>query len=80
MDRLKVAEHIMGDINEKLMRKLKRRHHAIFAFVVFIGAVFLWYGIWTIISEIPIISNPYIATILGIIILFATGMYYENTL
>mgnify|MGYP000001573173 CR=1 FL=1 len=61
-------------------KKLKRRHKALFALLVFIGAVFLWYGMWTIVSEIPIINNPYIATVLGLIILFATGMYYENTL
>ena len=80
MNRLKSVEGLLGTENKRLMRKLKRRHRIIFAMLVFTGAVFLWYGIWTIISEVPVISNPYIATILGTIILLATGMYYNNTL
>jgi hypothetical protein len=80
MNRLKSIEDLLGNENKRFMRKLKRRHRIIFAMLVFIGAVFLWYGIWTIISEVPVINNPYISTILGMIILLATGMYYNNTL
>ena len=78
--RLEAVENIVFEGNKKMVRKFKFHHKAIFAFIVFVGAVFLWYGVWTIISDIAIVNNPYVATVIGLIILLATGMYYDNTL
>lgn len=80
LNRAESAESIVTDHTQKMMKRLKRRHRMVFATLVFSGVAFLWYGVWTIISDIPILSNPYISTVLGVIILIATNMYYENTL
>lgn len=80
INRVDSAEALLTDHSKQMMRRLKRRHRMAFASLVFIGVSFLWYGVWTIISDIPILSNPYIATVIGVIILVGTGMYYENTL
>lgn len=78
--RIEAVENVVFTDEQKVVKKFKFHHKVIFAFIVFLGAVLLWYGVWTIVSDIPIISNPYIATILGFIVLLATGAYYDNTL
>ncbi len=78
--RIEVAEKIVIRENKRVMRELKLHHKMLFAFIVFFAAVLLWYGIWTIISDIPIINNPYVASVLGVFILVITGSYYSNTL
>jgi hypothetical protein len=80
VNRIESAEAILSEHSKQMMRRLKRRHRMAFATLVFTGVSFLWYGVWTIISDIPILNNPYIATVIGVIILVGTGMYYENTL
>jgi len=80
VNRVDSAEALFAEHSKKIMRRLKRRHRMAFATLVFLGVSFLWYGAWTIISDIPILNNPYIATVIGVIILVGTGMYYENTL
>ena len=63
---------------KKYMNRFKLRHKIIFAFLVFFGINLVWYGMWMIISDIPVLNNPVIALILGVIILIATGFFYEN--
>jgi hypothetical protein len=60
------------------MHVFKLRHKILFAFLVFFAINLLWYGIWEIVSTIPILSNPYVAIILGGIILIGSGYFYEN--
>lgn len=60
------------------MTRFKAHHKIMFAFVVFFAINLLWYGMWDIVSEIPILSNPFVALITGAIILIGTGYLYEN--
>lgn len=62
----------------KYMDSLKLRHKITFAFLVFFAINLLWYGMWEIVSTLPILSNPYLALIIGGIILIGTGYFYEN--
>lgn len=62
----------------KYMDNFKLHHKITFAFVVFFAINLLWYGMWEIISILPILSNPYWAIIIGAIILIGTGYFYEN--
>lgn len=63
---------------KRYMSRAKIRHKIIFAFVVFFAINLVWYGMWDIISDLPIISNPIVAIITGSIILIITGYFYEN--
>ncbi len=78
--RIENIEKIILEHNKKSIRNFKFHHKALFAAIVFIGVVFLWYGLWTIVSDIPILNNPYVAVGIGLALLFATGKYYNNTL
>jgi hypothetical protein len=60
------------------IKRFKIHHKIIFAFVVFFGINLLWYGMWTLVDDTPILHNPFIALISGAIILIVTGYFYEN--
>lgn len=77
-ERIKVIEEQLAKRNRIMMKKFRIHHKILFSTIVFIGFVLIWYGVWTIISSIPILDNPYIATGLGMILLLATGMYYGS--
>jgi hypothetical protein len=59
-------------------RFFNKHYPLLYAFFAFIGVMLLWYGAWTIISVIPIISNPYVASGLGLVILLILGQFYNN--
>ena len=63
---------------KRYMSRAKIQHKLIFAFVVFFAINLVWYGMWDIISDLPILSNPIVAIITGSIILIVTGYFYEN--
>lgn len=79
-ERIKNIEQQLVKNNKKIMKKFKLRHKIIFAAVVFFGAVLLWYGLWSLISEIPFLNNPFVSIGVGLGLLLGTGMYYDNTL
>ncbi len=55
------------------MRKDLQFHHKIlFVTLVFIGLVLCWYGVWSLVGEIPVIKNPLVALIVGVLILWLT--------
>ena len=73
-----VFAHKLEKKEKDYMNDFKYRHKITFAFIVFFGINLVWYGMWTIISELPILKDPVISLILGAIILIATGYFYEN--
>lgn len=79
-DRLKVIEEHLLQKRRKTMKKFKLHHKGLFVAIVFVGLVLLWYGVWDIISIIPIIKNPYIASGIGLFLLLVTGVYYDKTI
>jgi len=68
----------IGKEEELAVRKLKRRHKFLYVLCAFLGINLIWYSFWTLISDIPVINNPYVAGTLGILILFALGKFYDN--
>ena len=72
------AVKVLLSKEKQYANQFKLHHKIIFAFVVFFSINLLWYGMWEIISRLPIISNPIIALISGAIILIASGFFYEN--
>jgi len=71
------SEKIIDGVN-RFDRELKLHHKIIYGSLVFLGVVLIWYGVWDIVGVIPILKNPYVATITGIIILALTGAYYKE--
>jgi hypothetical protein len=69
---------ILAKKERNYVNQFKMHHKITFAFLVFFALNLLWYGMWQIISTLPILKNPIIAVIVGTIILFITGYFYEN--
>ncbi len=59
-------------------RKFDRRFHLLYIFLAFTGVTLVWYGLWTIISDIPVISNPYVAGAMGLAILLLLGRFFDR--
>jgi hypothetical protein len=72
-----IEQNIIKETNS-WQRRLKRRHRMLYALFTFIGVMLLWYGFWTLISEIPILNNPYLASVLGFVILLVLHQFYDN--
>ena len=74
----KALAHKLEKKEKDYMNDFKYRHKITFAFIVFFAINLVWYGMWTIVSELPILRDPVISLVLGAIILIATGYFYEN--
>jgi len=57
---------------------LKFHHKVIYALLVFLGLVLVWYGLWSIISVIPILNKPFVALATGIAVLVLTGAFFRE--
>jgi len=69
---------IVADV-EEFQEKLRLHHKVIYAALVFFGVVLIWYGLWTVIPDIPVVKNPLLAMPVGAVILAATGAWYRKT-
>ena len=78
LDKLKPIDHTISQDDKKFRRKLKRSHKIVYVLLTFIGVTMVWYSFWTIISEIPVLNNPYICGSIGIVILAILGQFYDN--
>ncbi len=77
----KRVEDIIELINKKpkaRMRLLKRRNKILFSVVVSFSIVLIWYGLWDIITWIPVLNNPIVACVLGFFLLSSSGYWYIN--
>jgi hypothetical protein len=59
-------------------KKFSRRHHYLYIFIAFIGVTMVWYAVWDIISETPIINNPWVAGGIGLAILLILGKFFDR--
>lgn len=75
---LKDKLHELETKEKRYMDAFKYRHKITFAFIVFFAINLVWYGMWTIVSDLPLLKDPVISLILGAIILIGTGYFYEN--
>lgn len=79
-DNLKNIEKKLEQLHHVLLAEIKsfrnrfeRKFSMLFLLVVFLGITLVWYGFWTIISDVPIISNPYVSLGVGLVILLVLG-------
>ena len=42
---------------KEFRRKFDRRFHLLYTLIAFVGIILVWYAVWTIVSDIPIISR-----------------------
>ena len=63
---------------KEFRRKFDRRFHLLYTLIAFVGITLVWYAVWTIVSDIPIISNPYVAGALGLVILLLLGKFFDR--
>jgi len=61
-----------------LQKDIKLYHKIIYLVLIFLGLVFTWYGTWTLIARIPIVQNPVVALVVGILMLSFTGTLYQE--
>ena len=72
-----LSEKMIDEVN-RVDQDLRLHHKIIYGTLVFLGVVLIWYGVWDIVGVIPILKNPYVAAITGIIILALTGTFYKK--
>ena len=89
-----VAHHIRGEVNRQLetlnlTRKITgeitgleenlRLHHKIlYGSMVFFGLVLIWYGAWYLVGITPVLKIPFIALIVGVVLLVSTRTLYKK--
>lgn len=69
---------LLVEKEKNYVTQFKMHHKLIFAFLIFFAVNLIWYGMWEIVSTLPVLKNPIIALIMGAIILIASGYFYEN--
>ena len=75
---VKEVFHTLRVTKKRFMDKFKLHHKIFFAFLVFFGINLVWYGMWEVITYVPLLRNPIVAIIVGAFILITTGYFYEN--
>ena len=72
----------LGESTEKWLgtfrNNLKFHHKVIYALMIFLGLVLVWYGLWSIISVIPVLNKPFVALAAGITVLALTGAFFKE--
>lgn len=63
---------------ESFRSHLELHHKIIYAFLVFFGAVLIWYGMWQVVAMIPYLSNPVLAILLGSLMLAFAGAFFRK--
>ena len=56
---------------------LRTRYKILYIALVFVGLSLCWYGVWQGVQSIPILNNPIVACIVGLILLSLTGRVNE---
>ena len=77
-ERLKKLEQKAIKKTHQWRYKFNKKHHFLYVFIAFIGLTMVWYAVWTIISDIPIINNPYVSGGLGLLILLILGKFFNR--
>lgn len=80
----KKSEELIKNIEKAIDRRMKKddkaihKHPIIFGFLGTVGLVAVFVGLEEMIRQIPYLyNNPYVLTLLGVVILFFTGALYK---
>ncbi len=66
--------------SNSLIRRFKqfRVHHRIAFYIIgALGVIFVWRGVWTIIDNTPIFSDPFASLSIGVGLAVAGGLFFE---
>ena len=78
LKRKHITEKAMLADVEKFQENFRIYHKVIYGVLVFFGVVLVWYGLWTVMPDIPGLKNPFIAMLVGMAILALTGTWYKK--
>lgn len=56
-------------IHSKFLKRLNK-HKILYSFITLLAVILIWYGIQNLLTTIPIIHNPIIAIVLGVLIVW----------
>ncbi len=56
-------------LHSKFLNRLNK-HKILYSFITLLSVILIWYGIQTLLATIPLIHNPIIAIILGVLIVW----------
>lgn len=73
----KEVEHAGEEIREA-QRSVKLHHQIIYGVGVFVGVVLVWFGLWEFIRTTPVISNPAVSLVAGIVLLVLMGSFCKS--
>lgn len=79
--RIKRSKDLPSTIKQDILgiqKSLKLHHKIIYLALIFLGVVLVWYGAWTIVAQIPVLNNPVVAIVIGVILLIFTGTIYKE--
>lgn len=57
---------------------LKLHHRILYTSCVFTGVVLVWYGLWDIVTAIPLLNRPLVALVTGVLLLVFTGSFFRE--
>ncbi len=56
-------------IHSKFLNRLNK-HKILYSFITLVSVVLIWYGIRNLLATIPFVHNPFVAIILGVLIVW----------
>lgn len=63
-----------------LRQDLKARHAILYVALAFLGSTLCWYAVWKIVQAVPVLRNPIVALIAGVVLLGVTAGYRKTLL
>jgi len=72
-----IGMEVIDDVVE-VQKNFKLHHKVLYTLSIFIGVVLVWYGLWDIVPMVPVLNNPFVATVCGFTILVVTGTFFRE--
>lgn len=77
LEKLNLTRKITGEITG-LQENLRLHHKILYGILVFFGLVLIWYGAWYLVGITPVLKVPFIALIVGVLLLVSTRTLYRK--
>jgi len=52
-------------------------HKVLFTCVGVVGVILVWRGIWSLFDQTPIVSNPIVSLLLGLLLVLFSGIFFK---
>lgn len=67
----------MGKKEFKSLNRFRLHHKILFSITGIIGAVLIWKGIWALTDKAPLLNNPVVSVILGLVLVVISGVFFK---